>query len=561
MSLYVYEPTNMQPSISIPKEILEDLCSRFLINIPEEERKDLVRMCFQVELAHWFYLDFYRQEDPSLPGCGLQKFMEIIFSEFQFLNKSNSDLQEIYTEWKKYKFQVPVFGAILLDESLENCVLVRGCHKRISWGFPKGKVNKDEKGHNCAIREVSEETGLDITNYIDSEEYLEKSFHDHQVRLYIVPAISSMTDFEPKTRGEIAEIKWFPIDALPVHKKDNTPRVKLGLSPNSFFMVQPFVKDLRKWISQKLQSIEQLQVFSNSTPAFRSYDSTLQFGQSRLLLESEEQFTKEREEKLRKKKEKVEKHYREIDSLLHPLRNDTPENENRLKYLLQLNEFSDLPSEWDDPPKFQKVKTEDQQPEAIRKLLRGNVQAFADGPQERRKLLGPGFSPPCKPVEETSGRVSPNSQSQRDKRDRKPKQPTEYSPVGDAMQLDPMLFGCTSHMREIIDTSDKGAPKMRIPGTFQKLDDKRSATRRNDNPTTTSEYQAVGSRKLHFPSDAWSAATATKPKIFGNGKSAFHSYNHQASAKYEFSFNAPGFTNFEFDKSALMATLPPATTF
>ena len=44
---------------SIPLEILDDLGSRFIINVPEEERKDLIRICFQIELAHWFYEDEY----------------------------------------------------------------------------------------------------------------------------------------------------------------------------------------------------------------------------------------------------------------------------------------------------------------------------------------------------------------------------------------------------------------------------------------------------------------------------------------------------------------------
>ena len=41
------------------------------------------------------------------------------------------------------------------DKFLFKCILVRGCLKRISWGFPKGKVNKDEDGKDCAVREVS----------------------------------------------------------------------------------------------------------------------------------------------------------------------------------------------------------------------------------------------------------------------------------------------------------------------------------------------------------------------------------------------------------------------
>lgn len=51
--------------------------SRFLINIPEEERKDIVRLCFQIEAAHWFYVDFHRQEQPNLPPCGLKDFTKI----------------------------------------------------------------------------------------------------------------------------------------------------------------------------------------------------------------------------------------------------------------------------------------------------------------------------------------------------------------------------------------------------------------------------------------------------------------------------------------------------
>ena len=44
---------------SIPLEILDDLASRFIINLPECMRNDLIRICFQLETAHWFYSDEY----------------------------------------------------------------------------------------------------------------------------------------------------------------------------------------------------------------------------------------------------------------------------------------------------------------------------------------------------------------------------------------------------------------------------------------------------------------------------------------------------------------------
>jgi mRNA-decapping enzyme subunit 2 len=47
-----------------------------------EERKDLVRICFQIELAHWYYLDFYCADDKvgnKLKPCGMKEFAAHMF--------------------------------------------------------------------------------------------------------------------------------------------------------------------------------------------------------------------------------------------------------------------------------------------------------------------------------------------------------------------------------------------------------------------------------------------------------------------------------------------------
>lgn len=49
-------------------------CSRFLINLSSEE-KDPIKLCTYIELAHWYYLDLMRPEDPFLPACSLKEFM------------------------------------------------------------------------------------------------------------------------------------------------------------------------------------------------------------------------------------------------------------------------------------------------------------------------------------------------------------------------------------------------------------------------------------------------------------------------------------------------------
>ncbi|XP_054756281.2 m7GpppN-mRNA hydrolase-like [Lytechinus pictus] len=242
-----------QPIVNIPEEVLSSLCTRFLINIPDEERNDLIRAFFQIELAHWFYIDFFRVEQQGLPNCGMKEFSKAIFNHCPFLIDHADKIDKLYAEWREYKMSVPTYGGILLDSSLTHLVMVQGFFSRTSWGFPKGKVNKEEQPVQCAIREVREETGFDITKYIDENNYIETYLNEQLSRLYVVPNIPMDVDFKPTTRGEIREVRWFMINDLPASKKDPAPKANLGLNPNHFFMVIPFIKPLKKRLN-KMQS-------------------------------------------------------------------------------------------------------------------------------------------------------------------------------------------------------------------------------------------------------------------------------------------------------------------
>ncbi|XP_057675942.1 m7GpppN-mRNA hydrolase [Corythoichthys intestinalis] len=236
--------------LEIPSGILDDLCSRFILHIPSEERDNAIRVCFQIELAHWFYLDFCIPTTPAAPHCGIRDFARAVFQHCPFLLPHGEDVQKVLEKWKEYKMGVPTYGAIILDESLESVLLVQGYLAKSGWGFPKGKVNEDEAPHDCAVREVFEETGFDIKNRISKDMYIEQKITDQVVRLYIIPGVSKDTKFNPKTRKEIKNIEWFPIEKLPCHRNDMTPKSKLGLAPNRFFMAIPFIRPLREWISR-----------------------------------------------------------------------------------------------------------------------------------------------------------------------------------------------------------------------------------------------------------------------------------------------------------------------
>ncbi|XP_032220585.1 m7GpppN-mRNA hydrolase [Nematostella vectensis] len=312
---------------SIPGTVLDDLCSRFLINIPDEERKDVVRLCFQVETAHWFYLDFYRQERPELPACGLKEFTKIIFNKFPFLNKTDQHVDEIFDNWQKYKFSVPVYGAIILNEALDKCLLVQPFMSRTSWGFPKGKVNKDENEFDCAIREVLEETGFDITAYASPDQFLEHSIHDHLVRLYIVPGVPENTHFQTQTKCEIKGIQWFVVDYLPTNKRDQVCKDNLGLNPNCFYMVYPFVKGLRRWISKQGKfgrSEKHSEAVEMSSPAEQQLQKLLEKEEARL----EQDRKKAALEKRRKQQQEK---FQLQHQLNHPLRQHHHAHRQQLK--------------------------------------------------------------------------------------------------------------------------------------------------------------------------------------------------------------------------------------
>lgn len=181
--------------------------------------------------------------------------------------------------WKQYKLSVPTYGAILLSEDLKNVLLVQSYWAKSSWGFPKGKINENEDPAHCAIREVYEETGYDISKLIVPTEYIEQTFNDQYIRLYLVKNVPITTHFAPRTRKEIKCIEWFPVDFLPTSKNDIITKTNLGKNSNSFFMIIPFIKRLKKWIlergrNQSQSTTPMKKIIRNNSPMITPSDRT-----------------------------------------------------------------------------------------------------------------------------------------------------------------------------------------------------------------------------------------------------------------------------------------------
>lgn len=243
----------------LPDLGLDDLCVRFIVNLPQSELSGFDRIGTHVEEAHWFYEDFIRPLDPSLPSMNLRHFSLRIFQRCPLTAHCGPDVHErAYAHWIGYKKRIPVRGAILLNEAMDSVLLVRGWDKGAAWMFPRGKINQGEDDLDCAIREVYEETGFNAREMglIPENRALksfEMSIRDQHVKLFVIPNVPMSTIFQPRTRKEIGKIQWYKLADLPGRskKKQGQENTATGLPNSKFYMVASFSEQLRSWIKHQ----------------------------------------------------------------------------------------------------------------------------------------------------------------------------------------------------------------------------------------------------------------------------------------------------------------------
>ncbi|KAK8638826.1 hypothetical protein V6N13_137235 [Hibiscus sabdariffa] len=238
-----------------PQELLDDLCSRFVLNVPKEDQQSFERILFLVEYAHWFYEDNTVGSRGSCALCLKIKHRDFVpfvpvsyfpWSCCDVLRPYVAHIDDLFKDFTDYKVRVPVTGAIILDKTYELCILVKGW-KGTSWSFPRGKKNKDEEDHACAIREVLEETGFDVSGLLNKDEYIEVIFGQQRVRLYIISGVKDDTAFAPLTKKEISEIAWHRLDDL---QPATSEVISHGITGLKLYMVAPFLASLKSWVSK-----------------------------------------------------------------------------------------------------------------------------------------------------------------------------------------------------------------------------------------------------------------------------------------------------------------------
>lgn len=233
-------------------EALQACNLRFIINLPEESLRSAPRICFELQEAHWFYLDYlYENSRKQLPKLNMVTFFNLMLDTCDLLKAiyaTPKQQRQLMDDWREYNKKVPSKGVILLNDQLTKCLMVQPW-KGEKWTFPRGKINEGETEVECAKREAWEETGINVDGRVDPTAFVEADVHGtgNAVRMFMIPDIAETIPCRPNVRKEISKIGWVRLDRLPGWD----PSVKE--TPLRFFAVEDFVPHIRQWVERRRQ--------------------------------------------------------------------------------------------------------------------------------------------------------------------------------------------------------------------------------------------------------------------------------------------------------------------
>lgn len=126
------------------------------------------------------------------------------------------------------------------------------------WNAPGGKIEQGEKADDAAIREVKEETGLDVKS-LERFGSLEFYFGSGKKRPDWTAEVFQSTHFDGTVKEESDEgkLKWFSKRELPLEKmwEDDRYWLPLLIEGTKFRGVFEFTKDSKKLVSYRVEKI------------------------------------------------------------------------------------------------------------------------------------------------------------------------------------------------------------------------------------------------------------------------------------------------------------------
>ncbi len=133
---------------------------------------------------------------------------------------------------------IPCIGVMIENDRGEFLLGKRkGVHGAGEWAVPGGKLDMGETIAEAALREVKEETGLDVTfeSIIAVNDDLEWISDNRQYVTFIIKVLSTSGEPVCMEPHKCEELRWFALDALPDNLFNPTRRAFVHLRNNTFY--------------------------------------------------------------------------------------------------------------------------------------------------------------------------------------------------------------------------------------------------------------------------------------------------------------------------------------
>jgi Dcp2, box A domain len=103
---------------SIPRDDLDELICRFLVNLPSSE---LVppRVFLNIKTAEYFYLDHICKMAPKTGKSFSHKFAKTVCERWRRLHEFLPRFDKLFKEAGEYTRKIPSFGAVILSKRYE----------------------------------------------------------------------------------------------------------------------------------------------------------------------------------------------------------------------------------------------------------------------------------------------------------------------------------------------------------------------------------------------------------------------------------------------------------
>ena len=196
----------------------------------------MTKMMFYLEESFWCFIDTVERVSGRSMCLTFKSFLKCWMDLNGFtIPILYEDLDGLISDFEKYKRTVPIscaFVTCLDPETGEQQVLLvkSATSKKKKWMLPGGKrkIYENENPHAAMVRELMEETGLDVSNVFFKQSTV-VSFQ-RRMTIFFLDAIEKREIDLPNTK-EIKEAKWFSIDDLMEKKIKRLSDILVQLGP------------------------------------------------------------------------------------------------------------------------------------------------------------------------------------------------------------------------------------------------------------------------------------------------------------------------------------------